>query len=46
MNGGLSQSVHVRLIRHAKTLRADPYLVLTRYATERLLYRLAGHFTG
>jgi hypothetical protein len=33
--------VQVRLVRHAKTLGVDPNLVLARYATERLLYRLS-----
>ena len=41
MTSGLSQSVHVRLVRHAKHLGVDPNLVLSRYATERLLYRLS-----
>lgn len=41
MNGGLAQSVQVRLVRHAKAIEVDPNLVLTRYATERLLYRLS-----
>ena len=41
MSTGLSQSVQVRLVRHAKTLGVDPNLVLARYATERLLYRLS-----
>lgn len=41
MTSGLSQSVHVRLVRHAKDLGVDPNLVLSRYATERLLYRLS-----
>mgnify|MGYP003381858168 CR=1 FL=1 len=41
MTTGLAQSVHVRLIRHANTLQVDSNLVLTRYATERLLYRLS-----
>lgn len=38
---GLAQSVHARLIRHAQSLGVDPNLVLTRFATERLLYRLS-----
>ena len=38
---GLAQSVHSRLIRHAKETDVDPNLVLTRFATERLLYRLS-----
>jgi predicted nucleotidyltransferase component of viral defense system len=33
--------VHVRLINHAKALSVDPNLMLVRYATERLLYRLS-----
>jgi len=41
MSGGLAQSVQVRLVRHAKAANLDPNLVLTRYATERFLYRLA-----
>ncbi|MCU0222795.1 MAG: nucleotidyl transferase AbiEii/AbiGii toxin family protein [Acidobacteria bacterium] len=38
---GLAHSVQVRLVRHAEEIGVDPNLVLTRYATERLLYRLA-----
>jgi len=41
MSFGLARSVSVRLIRHAKNLGVDPNLVLARYATERLLYRLS-----
>lgn len=41
MSTGLAQSVQTRLVRHAKALGADPNLVLARYATERLLYRLS-----
>jgi hypothetical protein len=41
VTGGLAQSVQVRLVRHAKKLGIDPNLVLARYASERLLYRLA-----
>jgi predicted nucleotidyltransferase component of viral defense system len=37
---GLAHSVHTRLIRHAQSLGVDPNLVLNRFATERLLYRL------
>jgi hypothetical protein len=37
----LAQSVHARLVRHAKEIRADPNLVLARYASERFLYRLS-----
>ncbi|MGH9363642.1 MAG: nucleotidyl transferase AbiEii/AbiGii toxin family protein [Thermoanaerobaculia bacterium] len=42
---GFAQSVQTRLVRHAKALGVDPNLVLARYATERLLYRLSrsGH---
>ena len=39
--GGLARSVQVRLARHAKAINVDPNLVLTRYAVERLLYRLS-----
>lgn len=39
--GGLAQSVQVRLVRHAKDIGVDPQLVLTRYAIERFLYRLS-----
>lgn len=38
---GLAQSVHTHLIRHAKSKNLDPNLVLTRFVTERFLYRLA-----
>jgi predicted nucleotidyltransferase component of viral defense system len=38
---GLAHSIHTRLIRHAKSLGADPNFVLTRFATERFLYRLS-----
>lgn len=38
---GLARSVQVRLAQHARTIGADPSLVLTRYAVERLLYRLS-----
>lgn len=38
---GLAQSVHTRLVRHAQSLSVDVNLVLTRFATERLLYRLS-----
>ncbi|HEX6851816.1 MAG TPA: nucleotidyl transferase AbiEii/AbiGii toxin family protein [Candidatus Polarisedimenticolaceae bacterium] len=41
MTTGLAQSVQVRLVQHAKRLGIDPNLVLVRYASERLLYRLA-----
>jgi hypothetical protein len=38
---GLAHSVHTHLIRHAQLLGVDPNLVLTRFASERLLYRLS-----
>lgn len=38
---GLAQSVHTRLIAHARKLHVDPNLVLARYAAERFLYRLS-----
>ncbi len=38
---GLARSVQVRLARHAREIRVDPNLVLTRYAVERFLYRLS-----
>lgn len=41
MTTGLDQSVQVRLVQHAKKLAIDPNVVLVRYASERLLYRLA-----
>lgn len=41
MATGLARSVQVRLARHARAIGADPNLMLTRYATERLLYRLS-----
>ncbi len=41
VNSGLTQSVHVRLVQHARSLGVDVNLVLTRFATERLLYRLS-----
>jgi predicted nucleotidyltransferase component of viral defense system len=37
----LVASVQTRLVRHAKAIGADPNVVLVRYATERLLYRLS-----
>ena len=37
---GLARSIQTRLASHAKAIGADPNLVLTRLATERLLYRL------
>ena len=41
MSSGLPHSVQVRLVQHAKELSQDPNLVLSRYATERFLYRLS-----
>ena len=41
MSPGLAQSVQTRLVAHAKKVGVDPNLVLVRYATERLLYRLS-----
>jgi hypothetical protein len=38
---GLAHSVQARLARRAKELRVDPNLLLVRFATERLLYRLS-----
>jgi len=38
---GLARSIQTRLASHAKAIGADPNLVLTRFATERLLYRLS-----
>ena len=38
---GLARSVQVRLARHAAAIGVDPNLLLTRYATERFLYRLS-----
>lgn len=42
---GRARSIHVRLVRHAQERGLEPSLVFTRYATERLLYRLSvsGH---
>jgi hypothetical protein len=41
MTAGLAKSVQTRLVRHAKSIGVDPNVVLARYATERLLYRLS-----
>lgn len=41
MTSGLAQSVLTRLVRHAQAVGVDPNLILVRYATERLLYRLS-----
>lgn len=41
MSSGLPRSIQTRLVRHAHALDQDPNLVLSRYATERLLYRLS-----
>lgn len=40
MSSGLARSVQTRLVHHAHAFDLDPNLVLSRYATERLLYRL------
>lgn len=41
MTSGLARSVLTRLVQHAKAIDVDPNLVLTRYVTERFLYRLS-----
>jgi predicted nucleotidyltransferase component of viral defense system len=41
MTTGLAHSIQVRLVQHAKKLGIDPNVVLVRYASERLLYRLS-----
>lgn len=41
MSPGLAHSVQVRLIRHAHVHGLDPNFVLSRFASERFLYRLA-----
>jgi predicted nucleotidyltransferase component of viral defense system len=38
---GLPVSIQTRLVQHARAIGVDPNLVLTRYATERILYRLS-----
>ena len=38
---GIAHSVLTRLVQHAKNLGLDPSLVLSRFATERFLYRLS-----
>lgn len=38
---GLARSVQTRLVNHARAIESDPNHVLTRYATERFLYRLS-----
>ena len=38
---GLARSVQVQLSRHARAIGVDPNLVMTRFAVERLLYRLS-----
>lgn len=40
-NPALSQSVHARLLQHARREGIDPNLLLVRFASERLLYRLS-----
>ena len=41
MSSGLAHSVQVRLVRHAHEHGLDPNFVLSRFASERLLYRLS-----
>lgn len=41
MSGGLAASIHARLLNRAKARGEDFNLVLTRFATERFLYRLS-----
>jgi predicted nucleotidyltransferase component of viral defense system len=38
---GLSRSVHARLVQRGQSLGVDVNLLLTRFATERFLYRLS-----
>jgi predicted nucleotidyltransferase component of viral defense system len=38
---GLARSIQVKLSRHARSIGVDPNLVMTRFAVERLLYRLS-----
>jgi predicted nucleotidyltransferase component of viral defense system len=38
---GLAQSVQTRLVQHAKAIRMDTNMVLSRFAVERFLYRLS-----
>jgi hypothetical protein len=38
---GLQQSIQTKLLRYAKERRFDPNLILTRFAAERLLYRIS-----
>jgi hypothetical protein len=40
-SSGLAHSIQVRLLQHARKIQVDPNLVLTRFAVERFLYRLA-----
>ena len=41
LSPGLVQSVQTRLVRHARDNGVDPDVVLTRYAIERLLFRIS-----
>ncbi len=41
MTDGLARSVQTRLVHRAHALEIDPNVVLARYASERLLYRLS-----
>lgn len=38
---GLARSIQVKLTRYARAIGVDPNLVMTRFAVERLLYRLS-----
>ncbi|MBK9063929.1 MAG: nucleotidyl transferase AbiEii/AbiGii toxin family protein [Acidobacteria bacterium] len=40
-NSGLVQSLHARIVNHAKGLRVEPTLLFTRFGLERFLYRLS-----
>lgn len=40
-NRGLVQSIHARIVNHAKGLGVEPTLMFSRYGLERFLYRLS-----
>lgn len=40
-SSGLAQSVHARLLAHARRTGLDPNLVQLRYGAERFLFRLS-----
>lgn len=40
-SAALAQSIHARLLQHARQAELDPNLLLVRFASERLLYRLS-----